>query len=70
MYDIEAKEKPRWYDLRRKISTFFIRVARWIHPRNPDVTAFQVQLMTDAMIYGRAVVRVNPMDEFKETDAV
>lgn len=68
MFDIEAKEKPRWYEFRRKLSTFFVRIARRIHPQNPDVTAFHLQLMSDAMIYGRAVVRMDPMDEFKDTE--
>ena len=64
MFTVTAKEKPRWYQLRWKLSNFFVRVARGIYPQNPEVIAFYTQIMTDQLIYGQSVVRVGP-DEIR-----
>lgn len=60
MYEFKAKERPRWYQFRLKLSNAFVWLARKVHPRNPEVYAFTTELMMDAMITGRSIVRVDP----------
>jgi len=57
---IEAKEKPKWYQLRWKLSNIFVKIAVKIYPENPEVKAFWMQQMMDSLILGRSVIRVNP----------
>jgi len=51
-YDVIAKEKPKWYQLRWKLSNLFVKIAKWIYPENPAVKAFLLKKLTDFMIYG------------------
>jgi hypothetical protein len=60
MFTVVAKEKPRWYQFRWKLSNFFVRIARRIYPENPEVTAFYMQTMTDQLIYGQSIVSIGP----------
>lgn len=64
--NITAKEQPKWYQLRWKLSFYLVKLARKVYPDNPDVKAFYLQAMTDQMIYGRHVVRVHPEKVWKE----
>ena len=57
---IVAKDKPKWYQIRWKLSNLFVNIGRKIYPRNPEVDAFWMQLMMDESIYGNAFVRVDP----------
>lgn len=64
MFTVTAKARPKWYQLRWKLSNLFVRIARRIYPENPEVTAFYLQTMTDQLIYGQSIVRVGP-DEIR-----
>ena len=57
VYTLKATVKPKWYQFRHRLSSFLVRIARKIHPENPDVMAFYAQLMMDQMLYGSAIVR-------------
>lgn len=59
---IEANEKPRWYQFRWKLSNLIMRIARKIYPDNPEVKAFYLQCIYDQMIFGKSIVRINPLD--------
>lgn len=65
--EVLAKEKPRWYQLRWKLSNLFMCIGRWIYPKNPEWQAFLMQLTLDQMLYGGAMVRIDP---FAERDVV
>ena len=69
MFSITATEKPKWHNLRWNLSNALVGLARWIYPRNPEVNAFMMQVMTDHMIYGQSVVRVNPAEMYKTPNA-
>ena len=69
MYSIIATEKPKWHNIRWKLSNAVVLVARWIYPENPEVKAFLMQVMTDQMIYGQAVTRIDPKEIFKTPNA-
>jgi hypothetical protein len=60
------KEQPKWYNLRWKLSNKLVWLARKIHPENPEVKAFWMDVMADQMITGQAIVRVNLEDVMKE----
>lgn len=62
MIKVTAKDKPKWYQLRWKLSNLFVEIGRKIYPENPEVMAFYMQVMHDRMIYGNYV---SP-DDFKE----
>ena len=66
MFNIVIKKKPRWYQFRWKVSNLLVRLARKIHPKNPEITAFYVRMMTDQMIHGRSVMMVDPTAIYKE----
>lgn len=51
-YRMDTKLKPRWYDLRWKLSSWLVEFARWVHPGNPDVWAYFVENAIDKMISG------------------
>jgi hypothetical protein len=56
--------KPKWYNLRWKVSNALVRMANRVYPKNPEVTAFWMQAMSDQMIYGHSVVRVKPEEMY------
>lgn len=60
MIEIKAKEKPKWYNYQWRLSNLFIWIARKIYPANPELNAFMLQMLSDQMIYGQSIVRVNP----------
>lgn len=64
---ITSTVKPRWYQLRWKLSNALANLARRIYPSNPDVMAFYMQVVTDYMISGRAVTRIDPSEFYKES---
>lgn len=67
-----AKDKPKWYQLRWKLSNLFVAIGRSIYPPNPEVLAFRMELMSDLLIHGKAMVDTvlpEPSDEqLKEHD--
>jgi hypothetical protein len=65
VFSITAKNKPKWHNLRWKISNALVKLARKIYPRNPEVDAFMLQIISDQIIYGRSMVRISPEDIFK-----
>lgn len=64
-FTITSKEKCKWYDLRYKFASWLVNVARWIYPAHPETTAFLIQQMSDFMIYGKSITRINP-DEVQD----
>lgn len=60
-YTLKSTVRPKWYQLRFRLANAFVRLARKIHPENPEVMAFYTQLMMDQMIYGTSIVRIDPM---------
>jgi len=61
--DITALDKPKYYQLRWKLSNLFISIASKIYPRNPELKAFYLQMLTDQMFYGKSIVRIDPSKE-------
>ncbi len=61
-----AKERPKWYQFRWRLSSAIVRFAQWIYPDNPDLKAYMAQAMSDMLIYGHHISRVNPADVFPE----
>jgi len=57
---IKSTKRPKWYNIRWRISNLFVHIARIIDPGNPEVKAFYMQRITDALIYGKSIIRVNP----------
>ena len=47
---------------RRWLANRLAKLARRIYPQSEEAMAFYMDVMTDALIYGKSVVRVNPMD--------
>lgn len=66
MFKLSAKAKPKWHQFRWRISSWLVRLAQKIYPKNPDVTAFYTQVMVDQAIYGKSVVRINPDATWKD----
>ncbi len=54
-YDIEPKQKPKWYQFRWQLACIFVRIARWIYPESPEVKAFLLKIMMDSRITGKFV---------------
>lgn len=69
MFEIAAKEKPKWFQLRWKLANNLVKLARAIHPRNPEVYAFMMQMAVDELICGKAVVRIEPDELYKTKDS-
>ncbi len=68
MINIEATEKPKYYQLRWKISNLFMRLARRVYPESPEVKAFYLQMLHDYMIAGKFVTRVDWKDTIIEKE--
>ena len=60
MLSITATEKPKWHNFRWRLSNSIVRLAMWVYPENPEVKAFFMKSMIDQMIYGQAVIMLNP----------
>lgn len=54
----KGKEKG----FRARIARLLVNLARRVQPDSEEVKAFYMQLIHDFVVYGRSVVRVNPMD--------
>ena len=66
-YDITTKcPKPKWFQLRRKLSNWFLWLAKKTYPENPEVWAFLSKVTMDIMITGQSITRVDPVDFYKE----
>jgi len=67
-YDLTTKSpKPKWFQFRRRLSNWFLWLAKKIYPENPEVWAFFCKIMVDTMITGQSIVRVEPSDFYKAT---
>ncbi len=60
MIRIKPKEKPKWYEPRKKLCKWLVDLARWIEPQSPEIPAFYAQQMHDMMITGCHIVRIDP----------
>jgi hypothetical protein len=53
------------HNLRLRLSSALVRLAKRIYPRNPEVDAFLAQRAIDQMTYGLSVSIVSPKDIYK-----
>ncbi len=51
-----------------KIAKILARMAKKLAPDDPEVHNFYMKLFTDQMIYGKSIVRINPVDTFLNGD--
>lgn len=59
MFSIKAKNKPKWHQLRKKLASSLVSLARKIDPVNDDAAAFWMEKIYKEMaLYGSSVVRV------------
>ena len=65
MFTIHAKEKPKWYNLRWKLSSLIVKLARFVYPENPEVKAFIMRALMDEVICGASLTRIDPFAIFK-----
>ena len=56
----KPKEKER--GVRATLARWLVKVAQRLYPESKEVMAFYTQMIHDSVIYGQAVVRVDPMD--------
>lgn len=63
---IVPKKSPKWHEGRKWIARWLVRLAYKIQPQSEDVMAFHIQQMTDMLITGRCVTRINPFAMEKE----
>jgi len=61
---VHATQKPKWYQLRWKLSNLLMRMANRVYPENPEVFAFMMKIMMDQMITGGSIVRIDPRNTF------
>ena len=64
MLSIKSTEKPKWYQLRYRLSCLVVNLGRRIYPKNPDVTAFHMQRMLEFSLYGSTAVKIEAVDLF------
>lgn len=65
---VRSTLKPKWYQFRWWVSRWLVRLAGWVKPDNPDLQAWVAEMMLDSMVYGKHIVRIDPM-AFDETTA-
>ena len=54
--------------IRVKLSRILVKLAKKIDPESQEVNDFYMKLFTDQMIYGKHVVRINPVDTLLHGD--
>ena len=57
-FSIEPKDKPKWFEFRRKIACGLVRLAKCIYPASPEVVGFFSDLMVEATIKGSCIVKM------------
>jgi len=57
---IEETKKPQSF--REWFAMKLVRLAQWIYPDSEAVKVFYMQLMTDEMIYGKHITRIDPKE--------
>ena len=55
-------------DNRQRISFWLVRMARKLYPESDHVKSFYLDCMTDHVIYGRTVVRIDPSAMYQDVD--
>ncbi len=65
-FDYVAKDKPKIWQVRWKLSNCFVGLARKIYPANPEIAAFHLQQYSDMMILGKSITRVTPLEFYPE----
>ena len=69
MFEVTAKHpKPRWYQLRMKLSFWLVSIAKKVYPENPKVKAFFMKCMMDSMVYGGSITRIDPKDFYTDVN--
>jgi hypothetical protein len=68
IHQTTPKDKPKWYNIRRRVASKLVILARKIYPDSLEVKAFWMDVMMDSAIYGKAITRVNPEAWMKEED--
>ena len=64
----KTKERPKWHQLRWKLSNLFVHIGKRIYPENPEVKEFIMQVLMDKAIYGQSITRVNPTETWIENN--
>jgi len=59
MIKVKAKEQPKWFQFRWRLSNLFMCIARAIYPENPEVTGFIIKMIAEQFTYGNAVTLVD-----------
>ena len=60
IYDIKTNEsKPKWYEVRKKLSNICLWLAKKLYPENPAVKAFFMKQITDMAIYGGSIAHID-----------
>ena len=67
-YTIKAKERPKWFQLRWRLSNWLISMAIKMYHENPEVKAYFMKVMIDNAICGGSVSHVNWKDVIKKNE--
>ena len=59
---------PTKHSIRIRLARILVKLAKKIDPESPEVNDFYMKLFTDQMIYGKSIVRINPVDTFLNGD--
>ena len=62
IFNVKSKDKPKWYELRKKLSNFFVLLARKIYPYNKEIPAWMMEVYLDQAIYGKSFTRIDPKE--------
>ena len=65
MFSVKATKRPKWYNFRWQLANVLVKLARKIHPKNPEVEAFMLQVAMDQILYGQSITRIAPKEFYK-----
>ena len=63
MFKVTPTKKPKWYQVRHRTASLIVRLAKWIHPNNPDVYSFYAEMLMEQAIYGSTIIKHGMEDE-------
>lgn len=58
IFEIEPKESPRWFEIRKRLAIIFVKIARWFYPRSDAVNSFFLEKLLDAVIEGKVATQI------------
>lgn len=56
--NIQPKDRPKWFQFRRRISSALVRLARLIYPDSPEVKAFWMEKIIESQITSNVFERI------------